>query len=551
MTAQQRKSFIHGAGILAGAGVIIKIIGACFRIPLGNLIGGEGMGYYNAVYPVYTLLVVIATTGIPIAISRLVAEHIAEDDHGGANRVFKVSMAVMLILGIAFFAVLFFGAEAITGVNESLKGASVAMKAIAPALIFVPVMAAFRGYFQGMQNMKPTALSQVIEQLFRVVCGLALAFFLAKMGLEYAAAGGTFGATAGAAAGVACMAVVYSKFRSSEPFRKRREEARQERDPRHRIATSQILNQLALIALPITLGAIVMPLMWNIDMLVVPRRLADAGFTAIEARSMYGQLTGFAESLMNLPKVLTQAIAISMVPTIVRAWKEKDDAFLHYNVTLGLRFSLIIGLPCAVGFMVLSEPIMLLLYPTKPEDAAGAAPALFIFGIGVIFLSSIDALTSVLQGVGKQGIPLVNIAIGAVCKLGVTWLLTGIPVFNIKGAAIGTVVAYVVATVLNYRAVKTYTGAHFDFSLTFVRPVTAALIMGAVCAGVYYPLTHFTELPRFIVTVCAILAAAVCYVILLFATKTLEARELRQLPKGEQLYALYRKIRPARNVKLQ
>jgi len=571
-----KRTFLHGAGILAAAGIVVKIIGACFRIPLGNLIGGEGMGYYNAVYPVYTLLVVIATTGIPIAISRLVSENLVDGDRGGANRVFKIAMVLMLVIGIIFFTVLFFGAASITSRIQDLNGAVHAMQAIAPALIFVPVMAAFRGYFQGMQNMKPTAISQIVEQLFRVAFGLTLAYFLVSMGKEYAAAGGTFGATAGAAGGLLIMAVFYSRYRNKEGFRKRREEARQERDPRRRDSTIQIIKRVAVIAVPITVGAAVMPIMYNIDMWVVPSRLSAAGFDPVAVRSMYGQLTGFAEPITNLPKVLTQAIAISMVPTIVRAWKAKDMPFLTYNVQLGLRLALIIGLPCTVGLMVLSGPVMLLLYPAQPADAAGAAPALFIFAIGVVFLSSIDALTSVLQGVGKQMIPFVNIAIGAACKLVITLILTGIPVLNIKGAALGTVTAYAVATILNYRAVKSYTAVHFDFKLTFVRPVVSALIMGGVAAAVYYSI-HYAMgssnaslanlanlaseslhrsitgdiLSNVLATVVAILAGIIVYIITLFATRAIDPQELKQLPKGEKLYRLYRRFRPARNVRLR
>jgi stage V sporulation protein B len=531
---------MYGAAILSGAGIVIKIIGACFRIPLANLIGGEGMGYYNAVYPVYTLLVVIATTGIPIAVSRLVAEHVTDGDPGGAHRVFRIALVLMGAIGVCFFAALFFFAGPITNRMTELSGAVYAMRAIAPALIFVPIMAAFRGYFQGMQDMKPTALSQIAEQIFRVVFGLLLAFFLYDMGVEYAAAGGTFGATAGAAAGLVCMAVIYSKFKNSASFRARRAEARATRDAARQMRTGQIIRKIIWIAVPITVGAAVMPIMYNIDMWVVPARLSYAGFDPVAVRSMYGQLTGFAEPLTNLPKVLTQAIAVSMVPAIVRAWKQRDKESLEQNVTLGFRLALIIGLPCAVGFMILPEPILLLLYPDKPIDAVGAAPALFIFAIGVVFLSSIDALTSVLQGIGKQMIPFVNIAIGAACKFLITYLLTGIPVFNIRGAAIGTVCAYVIATVLNYRAVVVYTGIRFNLSLTFLRPVISAGVMGAVAAVCY----HGLEIPLGgkLSAVCSILVAIAAYVILLFATHSIRGEELKLLPKGDKIYKIYSKI---------
>jgi len=563
-TPVNKRTIIYGAAILSVAGIIIKILGAFFRIPLGNLIGDEGMGYYNAVYPVYTLLVVIATTGIPIAVSRLVAERNAENDPSGADRIFNVALVLMAIIGAGFFCVLFFGASAITSSLTDLSDAVVAMQAIAPALIFVPIMAAFRGYFQGLQNMKPTALSQLVEQAFRVAVGLLLAFALIGYGKEFAAAGGTFGATAGAITGLITLLILYSRMRDGESYRERRLKARQARENKNREPGGKIIKTIAVIAVPITVGAAVMPIMYNIDMWVVPARLSYAGFDPVMVRSMYGQLTGFAEPLTNLPKVLTQAIAISMVPTIVKAWKERDKEFLSYNVTLGLRFALIIGMPCTVGLMILAEPVMRLLYPMQLAGAAGAAPALFIFAIGIVFLSSIDALTSALQGVGKQMIPFINIAIGAGCKFVITYALTGIPFINIKGAAIGTVVAYAVATVLNYRAVKIYTGTRFAIGLVFIRPLMSALVMGGAAAAVYYsihgalgssavPLAEAASqqlnreitagtLSNAVATILAILIGLIVYIVMLFITRAIKPEELRLLPKGERLYKFYRKI---------
>ncbi|MCL2493298.1 MAG: polysaccharide biosynthesis protein [Clostridiales bacterium] len=544
-----KRTFLYGAVILAAGGFVVKFIGAFFRIPLGNLIGAEGMGLYNAVYPIYSLLVVIATTGIPIAISRLVAENLADDDRGDANRVLKVAITLMLIIGIVFFAALFFGADYITSHIQDMSGAVYAMQTIAPALIFVPVMGVLRGYFQGMQNMKPTAVSQIVEQLCRVAAGLTLAYFLLSMGLEYAAAGATFGAAAGSVGGLAVLAVVYFKFRNREGLRRRREGVWQENDPRRRESTIEIMKKIAVIAVPITLGAAVIPIMSLTDLLIVTNRLAAAGFDSATVRTMYGQLTGFAQPITNLPKMLTQTIAISMVPTVVHAWKTKDMPFFSYNVTLGLRLSMIIGLPCAVGLMVLSEPVMLLLYPMQAADAAGAASTLFIFAIGAFFLSSIDALAGVLQGVGKQNIPFINILIGAACKFVITYVLTSIPAFNIRGAALGTAAAFAVAAILNYRAVRVYTGVRFEFSLTFLRPLVSALAMGGVAAAVFYPLRYAAHMGNAISTIAAILVAALVYIILLFATRAIEPQELKQLPKGEQLYRLYRRFRPARNVR--
>jgi len=412
--------------------------------------------------------------------------------------------------------------------------------------------------------MKPTAISQISEQAFRVLFGLILAAILMVYGKEYAAAGGTFGATSGAIAGLITLLIIYSRMRDKMPYRDRREQSRLERGYAKRESVNLIIKRILVIAIPISIGAAIMPVIYLIDMWVVPARLSFAGFDPIAVRSMYGQLTGFAEPLTNLPKVLTQAIAISMVPTIVRAWKEKDKDFLNYNITLGLRFALIIGLPCAVGLMILSEPIMLLLYPLQIEGAAGAAPALFIFAIGIVFLSSIDALTSTLQGIGRQMIPFINIAIGACCKFAITFVLSGIHDVNIKGAAIGTVIAFMVATILNFRAVVIYTGVRYDMNLTLVRPLISALVMGGITAAVFYSIQgamgssalSLAELAsdlldrnittaiinNAVATLTAIVIGIIVYVIMLFATRSIKGEELRLLPKGEKLYRLYRKI---------
>jgi len=562
-----RKTVMYGAAILSVAGLVIKILGAVFRIPLGNLIGTDGMGYYNAVYPVYTILVVVGASGIPVAVSRLVAEYNTEGDSAGATRVLKISATLMSIVGVGFFCALFFGAAGITSRMTSLSDAVVGMQAIAPALLFIPIMAVFRGYFQGLQNMKPTAVSQLVEQAFRVIAGLSLAYFLISDGKAAAAAGGNFGATAGAVGGLATLLIVYVRMRNAVSYRNRRDNARLARERAKQEPTGSIIKKIVVIALPITVGAMIMPIMYNIDVWVVPARLLSAGFSHEQVVSMYGQLSGFAEPLTNLPKVLTQAIAISMVPTIVRAWKEKDKEFLHYNITLGFRFALIIGLPCTVGLMILAKPVMLLLYPMQIEGASGAASALFIFAIGIMFLSSIDALTSALQGVGRQMIPFVNIAVGAGCKFVLTFFLTAIPQVNIQGAASGTVVAYAVATVLNYRAVRIYTGVRFNVKLTFLRPIISALVMGGVVAAVYYGIQHaignsaasLAGLAEFaseqlhkdmtvaifanaLTTIVAILVGIIVYILMLFVTRAISPEELRLLPKGEKLFRFYKKI---------
>ncbi|MDR0357559.1 MAG: polysaccharide biosynthesis protein [Clostridiales Family XIII bacterium] len=534
-----KKTFVRGAMILSAAGIISKVLGAFFRIPLANLIGAEGMGYYQAVYPIYSLLLTVSIAGFPVAVSRMVSERIALKDHFGAHRVFRISLFVMIVFGMALSLFLFIGSDAIIGRVDALKGAAYAMRAISPALFFVTVMSAYMGYFQGMRNMKPSAVVQIVEQFFRVIIGLSLAFFLAPIGTSHAAAGAMFGASAGSVAGFIVILLIYFATVKQRSFKTRIAKSRRAfREKKQSVL--RILYLLFAISVPITIGSAIMPIMSNIDLAIVANRLSDTGWAPDQVREMYGQLTGMAAPLVNLPQVVTQAIAISLVPTITAAFKTGDMPFLRYNTILGFRMTLLLGLPCALGFMTLSEPIMRLLYPAQPEDAVAAAPSLFILAVGIVFYMSIQTLTGALQGMGRQVTPVVNLFIGAICKAGVTYVLTGIPSINVMGAAAGTVCAYIVATALNLRAVKKYTGAIFDWRKTLLRPLLSALAMSVAAFVAFRGMSLFAG--NAISVLVAIAAGGVVYAIMVFVTRAVTEDELIYFPKGETLVKLYRKV---------
>ena len=281
-----KKSFMKGAIVLGIAGIIVKVLGAFFRIPLANIIGDTGMGYYQTAYPVYVLLLTLSTAGIPTAIARLVSERNAEGDNQEAYKIFKVSFGLLFGIGLASCAILLFGAPLFvkyTAAPEAIH----AMRAIAPALLFVPIMAAFRGYFQGLQDMSPTATSQVYEQLFRVVFGLGLAILLVPRGIEFAAAGASFGATAGAIFGLLAIFIVYLRRR-----KKLKEEIAVSIDCGHRESGSTIIKKIIIIAIPITIGAAIMPIMTSLDLVIVQNRLVEAGYTAEQANTLFKEGSG-------------------------------------------------------------------------------------------------------------------------------------------------------------------------------------------------------------------------------------------------------------------
>jgi stage V sporulation protein B len=531
-----KKTFMQGAVILAAAGVIIKAFGAVFKIPLVNLIGDTGMGYYQTAYSIYVMFLVLSNSGIPVAISRMVSERIAVGRPRSAHRVFRVSFILLFIIGLTSSAFCFFKTDFLLQFFPNMGNSSYSIKAIAPALLIVPIMAAYRGYFQGKQNMRPTAASQVAEQFFRVATGLFLAFWFMPKGEQFASAGAAFGAASGAAAGFVTVVVIYALGGGRRGALAADRADSDEPDPAEE-SVADILLHMLWIAVPITIGAAIMPIMNFIDLAIITNRLSDLGWDADEVIKTYGQLSGFANSLINLPQILTQAVAMSLVPAVAAAYKQNDIEFLRHNIKLGLRTSVVIGLPCALGVMTLSEQIMVLFFPAVREAAVSAASFLFILGFGIIFLSIVQTLTGVLQGVGRQMIPVRNLCFGAAVKIALTWSLISVPSLNVKGAAIGTVAAYILAAMLNLSAVRRHTGARFDIMLTYVKPGAAALVMSAAVFGVYTAL-HMLTGANAVPTVVAVAAGVVVYAAVIFASGAITEEELLLLPKGRRIVAL-------------
>ena len=531
---------LKGTAILGIAGIFVKILGAVFRIPLTALIGTEGMAYYGYAYPLYSLFLVIATAGIPVAISRMVSEKIAYNDFSGAQRVFRVSRWLLLAIGVFAFAVCFFGAELIAKYVSKDMGAVLPIKAIAPALIFVPVMSAYRGYFQGRQNMNPTAISQFIEQIFRVAVGLILASVMVAQGLEMAAAGATFGATVGSIAGLLIIMLIYALNKKAINYHLR--QSRQiHTERRKKEKTMAIVKQILIIAIPITIGASILPLVNFADSAIVTRRLLDGGFTDVEARELWGQLSGYCNTMVGLPQVLTQAVAVAMVPAIAAAYRLRNRAEIDENINLGMRISMIIGMPCAAGMIALAEPILLLLFSSEAASAISAAPTLMVMCLGVPLMALLQTTNGILQGVNRQVLPMKNLAIGAVAKIILTYVLVAIPSLNIKGAAIGSVFVYGIALILNLRDMKRYTKVKVDFMLTYIKPTAASVIMG-VCAFASYKILFGALGSNSLATLGAVVVGVIVYAVLILATKAITKEEIGRLPKGGKLVKILDKF---------
>ena len=471
-----RESFLKGALILSLAGVIVKIMGAFFRIPLSNLIGSIGMGYYQVVYPIYTLFLTLAVAGFPTALAKLVSEQRAVGDFKGANKTFRISYTVLFITGLISFSIFFFGAEFISTVILKNSGAYAAMVAISPALLFVPLMSSYRGYFQGRRDMTKIAVSQVIEQFFRVSLGLFLGYMLMKSyGPEMGAAGGVLGAAIGGFASAAFLIYIYlrnTKERKAEIAHSSHIKTE---------STGTILKKLLYVAIPITIGACVMPLVNMVDSVIVVRRLQVAGFDIDMANSLLGQLSGMAIPIVNLPVVIDQAIGMSLVPSISEAYALNQINRARKEAKTGLKTILLVVLPCTFGLAALATPIMSLLFPSiEATGPASLGTLLFVVAPSAIFLGLVYAQNGILQGMGKPMVPVMALLVGMLFKVVISYTLTGIASVNIIGSGIGTVSAYAVASIIEFIYIKKHMQLKLSPKEFIIKPLLTVITMFVV-----------------------------------------------------------------------
>lgn len=303
-----------------------------------------------------------------------------------------------------------------------------------------------------------------------------------------------------------------------------------------------ILKKIAGIAIPITIGAAIMPIVNVVDSSIVVTRLLEAGFDRTSAEGLFGQLTGFASPVVQFPLVLIQAIVVSLVPMVSASNRLGDRQELHNNISLGVRMASIIALPSAVGLFVLAEPVLLLLYSTQRASAISAASCLQVLAIGFIFLAAISTFTGALQGIGRQGVPVRNLCIGVIAKLILTWILTAIPAINVIGAALGTLSAYVVAAVLDYLALRKYSGVRLSVKLTLTKPFISSVVMGIVVffayKGIYYALGS-----NVIATLLSVIIGVIVYGLMILRTKTIVREEMMSISIGRKLASVCDKLR--------
>ena len=526
MSKEKKQTFLGGTVILAAAVALVKVIGALYKIPLGNILGTEGMTHFNSAYNIYSVLLAISTAGLPLAVSKLVSEARALGRYRQSRKILRVSMWLFVILGALGTGLMLLFARELAGLmNDSLGYWPI--KALSFSVLCVCIMSAYRGYTQGQGNMLPSAISQIIEAAFKLVVGLLLAWYFVRAGLgvDMGAAGAILGVTTGSV-----LAMVYMLL---QQLRARRDDPAGEDVPGSR---KTILRRLLAIGVPITIGASGQSIISTLDQAIAMGRLQDVlGITEKAAASLYGEYS-FGMTLFNFPSSFIPPITMSLIPAVAAAVARRDHRTVNRVVSASFRLIALLALPAGVGLSVMAGPILQMLYPAQPEAAAAATYHLQILGIASIFVCLTLLTNGILQANDLAKVPIVTIIAGGCAKVALNYVLIGIPSVNIKGAPIGTLACYVLISAINLGVVYRIVEEKPRYLRLFGKPLAASVLMG-VCAHFAYGFLA-GPLGNSLATLGAIGAAVVVYLALVVLLRVITREDLEMVPKGEKLARL-------------
>ncbi len=532
MAQDKKQSFIKGAAILSASTLIVKLLGLLFSIPLANFIDPEGMSHFYIAYNIFGLFLMLSTAGLPIAVSRMVGTAYSQGCRREADRVFSVAFWLFFFLGLFGCLVMFFGANQIAQWYGSPE-ANFAIMALAPTLFFISIESSLRGYFQGRSNMIPTATSQTIEAVTKVIIGVGLAFYIIRNfdvdPDRWAAVGAIVGVSVSAALG-AIYLLLY-KF-----FQGRRD--RQEHWAEEPALTSkqQMLINLVRFAVPITIGSCFLSLLDTVDGAILLDRLKEAAMFTQDQADWWNGTLGHARKFFDLPGAFVVPISTSLLPILSGAIAAKDKHQVDRISSTALRVTLLIGIPSSVGMAIFAQPICQLLLYNQPEVAQGAAPLLTMLSLAIAFSGMLFTTNAILQSFGRATRPVIDMAVGGIIKIILSYVLIGIPEINAMGSAISTVVSYVVMVVLNLIAIRTSL-PHMDSVVRTALPLLlSAAVMGGVSYGVYWALTLVIS-PR-VAVLPAIAVAILVYAVCVVVFHGVSYDDVIMLPKGNSLVRL-------------
>ncbi len=571
------QSFLKGAMVLGSSMIIVRLMGMVYKILLSGMYGGVGTGLFNAAYALYNPLFMLSTAGFPIAISRMVSENMTKKRYKDVKRIHQLSIPMFIVMGLFCFIAMVLGSfiyvKAIKAENTIF-----ALLCLSPTIFFGCLMSIYRGYFEGMRNMVPTAVSEIIEAACKLFLGFGASYLTLQFCMsQYHDSGYVLGircngeAEAHAAAvplaiGAAITGISLGSLfgflylfirdkRNGDGFT--RAELRNAPPPK---SDSTIRRVMVRTAIPIGLGAVIMSISDMIDSTLVqtriynimestPDALLNVYGSRIPDEVYYGGNThiylygcyGMALTLMMLVTAVTQVFGTTALPSVTAAFTSGNKTKLKESMETVLRVTVLVTIPSGIGLSVLAEPLLSLIYnsPSVANEVEIGAKVLTVMGISVIFIAISTPLCSMLQAVGRMDVPLKLFSVGMVIKIIVNYVLVGIPEINIQGANYGSMVCYGFVTIVSLFVLCRQTGVVPDFVSILVKPLIAAIICGV--AAYFSEILFDVFLPQRIATLLAIAAAIVVYAVALLLIRAIKRDDILQMPKGNKIVKVLEK----------
>lgn len=541
-------SFIIQGSILAFAGILVRVIGLIYRIPLNRILGESGMGYYGTAFEIYNVLILLSSQSMPLAVSKIVSEKLEKKQYKNAHKVFKGALIYGITIGVIFGMLAFLGADWISVKIYKLPQVAIPLRILAPTLTVACVLGVLRGYFQGMGNMIPTSVSQIFEQIVNAVVSViaayelgAYGYSLSKMADEsetfrasYSAAGGTLGTLCGAVTALIIMIIILYRHFGSINSNIRKDITKSVDS--YGTITKVIVFTITPVLISTTIynigNLLDNPIFQNIMYSISPES------TEAQRSAVYGNYTGIYRTLTTMPIAIASALSTAIVPSLVRSYVAGDKSVVKNKIDMALKFSMIIAFPCGMGLSVLGVPINKLLFGSSGD---GAAP-MMVFSIFTVIAFSLSTISNaILQGIDKLKVPIKNSAISLGLHLIILPCLLIVFKLNIYGVVIGDILFGATVSVLNAMSIKKYLNYRQNMFETFVKPFICAGVMGAGCFGIYKLFNGLIKINA-ISTIVAIMVAVVIYALMLVITKTVTEDELLSMPKGVMIAKLMKKI---------
>jgi len=524
--SEKKQNFLQGTAMLAMATAIVKVIGALYKIPLNAIIGTQGFGYYSTAYEIYAVLLMISTAGLPVAMSRMISQASALDHNNQVRRIYTTCRTIFLTLGISGSLLMTVFCRQLAAFQNQ-PDAWAAIGCLGPCMLLICIMSTFRGYFQGKSNMLPTSVSQVIEAVVKLVVGIALALLFLKTtnSVALAAGGAILGVT------VSCLVssvYLWSKFRPSYAQLGAGTDT-----PESFSATAR---KLLTIAVPITLGSAGLQILTALETKIYMGRLLQ--MMTQDAADIQRGIYSMAQTIFNMPCAFITPITISIIPAITGHLTLKNNQEARATEESAVRVMALISMPCAFGLATLAEPVTALLGGYTGEDLTLATGLMATLGISIIFNAIVLVTTAIMQAHGHVNRPVVNMFLGGLVKLAVVFLLTGNPAIGILGTPIGTLLCYLVITVLNIASIRSLIPNAPAIAKNALRPFAAAAVMGGVVYASLLGLKALGITSRLILCGAPIAVGVAVYVVLVVVFKCITRSDCLLLPKGEKIAKL-------------